>query len=55
MLSVLLLAYLLMLLSGFIDSSGESVISRLMSHILSSVVTTNILNGFCEYYSFLQP
>jgi multiple antibiotic resistance protein len=59
MLSVLLLAYVLMLLSGFIvrfiGSSGASVISRIMGLILSSVATTNILNGFSEYYSFLQP
>jgi multiple antibiotic resistance protein len=59
MLSVLLLAYVLMLLSGFIvrfiGSSGASVISRVMGLILSSVATTNILNGFSEYYSFLQP
>jgi multiple antibiotic resistance protein len=59
MLSVVLLAYVLMLLSGFIvrfiGSSGASVISRVMGLILSSVATTNILNGFSEYYAFLQP
>jgi multiple antibiotic resistance protein len=59
MLSVLLLAYVLMLLSGFIvrfiGSSGASVISRVMGLILSSVATTNILTGFSEYYAFLQP
>ncbi|MFT5675874.1 MAG: multiple antibiotic resistance protein [Paraglaciecola sp.] len=59
MLSVLLLAYILMLLSGFIvrfiGSSGASVISRVMGLILSSIATTNILNGFGEYYAFLQP
>lgn len=59
MLSVLLLAFILMVLSGFIvrfiGSSGASVISRIMGLILSSVATTNILTGFNEYYVFLQP
>tara|TARA_R110002167_G_scaffold33281_1_gene106942 strand:- start:129 stop:749 length:621 start_codon:yes stop_codon:yes gene_type:complete len=59
MLSVLLLAYVLMLLSGFIvrliGSSGASVISRVMGLILSAIATTNILNGFNEYYVLLKP
>lgn len=58
MLSVLLLAYILMLLSGFIvrfiGSSGASVISRVMGLILSAIATTNILNGFNEYYVLLK-
>jgi multiple antibiotic resistance protein len=59
MLSVLLLAYVLMLLSGFIvrliGSSGASVISRVMGLILSAIATTNILNGFNEYYVLFKP
>lgn len=55
MLSVLMLAYILMLLAGyinrFIGSSGASVISRIMGLILSSVATTNILTGLSEYYN----
>lgn len=57
MLSVLILAYVLMLLAGFINklvgSSGASVISRVMGLILTSVATTNILAGLSEYYKFL--
>ena len=57
MLSVLILAYLLMLLAGFINrivgSSGASVISRVMGLILSSIATTHILNGLSEYYKLL--
>ena len=57
MLSVLLLAYVLMLLAGFINklvgTSGASVISRVMGLILTSVATTNILAGLGEYYKFL--
>ncbi|SFG96311.1 MarC family protein [Neptunomonas qingdaonensis] len=57
MLSVLLFAYVLMLLAGFINklvgSSGASVISRVMGLILTSVATTNILAGLGEYYKFL--
>ena len=59
MLSVLVLAYILMLLSGYIarliGSSGASVISRVMGLILSSIAITNILTGFSEYYKFMQP
>jgi multiple antibiotic resistance protein len=58
MLSVLILVYILMLLAGFINrlvgSSGASVISRVMGLILSSIATTNILNGLSEYYKLLQ-
>jgi multiple antibiotic resistance protein len=57
MLSVLILVYLLMLLSGFIDrligKSGASVISRVMGLILSSIAITNILTGFSDYYKLL--
>jgi len=57
MLSVLILAYVLMLLSGFVDRligmSGASVISRVMGLILSSIAITNILMGFGDYYKFL--
>jgi multiple antibiotic resistance protein len=57
MLSVLILAYVLMLLSGFIDrligKSGASVISRVMGLILSSIAITNILAGFGDYYKML--
>ena len=59
MLSVLILAYVLMLLSGlitrFIGTSGASVVSRVMGLILSAVATTNILTGIGEYYKFFQP
>lgn len=57
MLSVLLLAYILMLLAGVITkvigSSGASVVSRVMGLILSSIAITNILAGFTDYYSVL--
>ena len=57
MLSVLILAYILMLLAGFINklvgSSGASVISRVMGLILSAIATTNILTGFTLYYKLL--
>jgi len=57
MLSVLVLAYLLMLLAGFITkiigSSGASVISRVMGLILSSIAVTNILAGLTDYYKLL--
>lgn len=57
MLSVLLLAYILMLLAGVITkvigSSGASVVSRVMGLILSSIAITNILAGFTDYYNFL--
>lgn len=58
-LSVLLLTYVLMLLSGFIvrfiGSSGASVISRVMGLILTAIATTNILSGFNEYNILFQP
>tara|TARA_R110002050_G_scaffold269917_2_gene412688 strand:- start:230329 stop:230949 length:621 start_codon:yes stop_codon:yes gene_type:complete len=58
MLSVLLVAYLLMLVAGgvnrLIGSSGARVISRVMGLILSSIATTNILAGLSEYYNILQ-
>ena len=54
MLSVLVLVYVLMLLSGFIGrvigTSGASVVSRVMGLILSAIATTNILNGLSEYF-----
>ena len=57
MLSVLVLVYILLLLSGFITrligNGGASVISRVMGLILSSVATTHILAGFSEYYKFI--
>tara|TARA_R110001583_G_scaffold130834_1_gene282567 strand:+ start:70097 stop:70717 length:621 start_codon:yes stop_codon:yes gene_type:complete len=57
MLSVLLIAYLLMLVAGgvnrLIGSSGARVISRVMGLILSSIATTNILAGLSEYYNLL--
>lgn len=57
MLLVLVVAYILMLLSGvitrFIGTSGASVVSRVMGLILSAVATTNILTGVSEYYKFL--
>lgn len=58
MLSVLVLVYILMLLSGFITrligSSGASVISRVMGLILSSIATTNILTGLSDYFHLAQ-
>lgn len=57
MLSVLVLVYILLLLSGFITrligNSGASVISRVMGLILSSVATTHILAGLNEYYKLI--
>jgi len=57
MLSVLVIAYIFMLLAGGINrlvgSSGASVISRVMGLILSSIATTNILTGLSEYYKLL--
>jgi len=54
MLSVVLLTYLLMLVSGwinrFVGSAGASVISRIMGLILSSVATANILSGVRDYF-----
>lgn len=51
---VLIVAYVLMLMAGFITkiigSSGASVISRVMGLILSAVATTNILTGLSDYY-----
>ncbi|RLT96770.1 MarC family protein [Ketobacter sp.] len=58
MLSVILLAYVLMLMAGWINkligSSGASVVSRIMGLLLSSVATTNILTGLSEYYDLLK-
>ncbi|WP_158969295.1 MarC family protein [Paraglaciecola sp. L3A3] len=58
MLGVLLLAYILMLMSGlisrFIGNSGASVISRVMGLILSAIATTNILTGLTDYFKFMQ-
>lgn len=59
MLSVLVLVYILMMLSGFISriigSGGASVISRVMGMILASIATTNILMGLSDYYKLLEP
>ncbi|MEE2730657.1 MAG: MarC family protein [Pseudomonadota bacterium] len=58
MLLVILLAYVLMLMAGWINkligSSGASVVSRIMGLLLSSVATTNILTGLSEYYDLLK-
>lgn len=55
MLSVLLVTYILMLLAGvitkIIGNSGASVVSRVMGLILSSIATTNILEGLTDYYN----
>lgn len=55
MLSVLLVTYVLMLLAGgitkIIGNSGASVVSRVMGLILSSIATTNILEGLTDYYN----
>lgn len=58
MLSVLLLAYLLMLLGGgitrVIGSSGASVVSRVMGLILSAIAANHILGGILDYYRITQ-
>ncbi len=55
MLFVLLVVYILMLGSGFIDriigKSGASVVSRVMGLILSSVAVANTLTGLKTYFS----
>ncbi len=52
--AVLLVAYILMLLSGriikLIGSSGAGVISRVMGLILAAVATTNTLAGIKLYF-----
>ena len=54
MLSVLLLVYILMLGSNYINkvigSSGASVVSRVMGLILAAVATTNTLEGLKLYF-----
>ncbi len=54
MLSVLLVAYILMLLASrinrLIGSSGASVVSRVMGLILASVATANTLAGIKVYF-----
>lgn len=54
MILVLLVTYILMLASGFIDrligTSGASVISRVMGLILSAVAATNLLEGIKSYF-----
>lgn len=54
LLSVLLMAYCLMLASGFINRmigrSGASVISRVMGLILASVAMANLLAGVKDYF-----
>ena len=58
MLSVILLAYVLMLLAGWINkvigNSGASVVSRIMGLILSAIATTNILTGLIDYFHIVQ-
>ncbi|QPJ64329.1 MAG: MarC family protein [Candidatus Nitrohelix vancouverensis] len=55
MLLVLLIAYILMLASNWINrligSSGASVVSRVMGLILAAVATTNTLAGIKEYFN----
>lgn len=55
MFSVLLIVYLLMLCSGFINrligGSGASVVSRVMGLILSSVAVANTLSGLKVYFN----
>lgn len=54
MLSVLVVTYILMLLSGHIHrvlgTSGASVVSRVMGLILASVATSNALAGITSYF-----
>jgi len=54
MLSVLLIVYILMRASAFINrligSSGASVISRVMGLILAALATTNALSGIKVYF-----
>jgi multiple antibiotic resistance protein len=54
MLLVLLIVYILMLGSNFINriigSSGASVVSRVMGLILAAVATTNTLSGVKSYF-----
>lgn len=54
MFAVLIVAYIMMLLAGWINKiigmSGASVVSRVMGLILTSVATTNILVGFQTYF-----
>lgn len=54
MLTVLVVAYLLMLLAGqinrLIGTSGASVVSRIMGLILASVATSNTLAGIRVYF-----
>lgn len=55
MLLVLVVVYLLMLISGFINrligSSGASVVSRVMGLVLSSVAVANTLSGLKIYFN----
>ncbi len=54
LLAVLVIAYLLMLVSGWINDrigkSGASVISRVMGLILASVAMANLLSGVKSYF-----
>ena len=58
MLSVLLIVYVLMLGSAWINrligDSGASVVSRVMGLILASVATNNTLAGITEYFGLLK-
>lgn len=55
--SVLLIAYILMLLSGAINRvigrSGASVVSRIMGLILASVAMANLLAGVKDYFGII--
>lgn len=55
MLVVLLIVYLLMLASGFVNrmigSAGASVISRVMGLILAAAATSNTLSGIKTYFA----
>ncbi|UTW47942.1 MarC family protein [Bacterioplanoides sp. SCSIO 12839] len=55
LLSVLIVTYLLMLMSGKINKviglSGASVVSRIMGVILAAVAITNVLEGITSYFN----
>ena len=54
LISVLIVTYLLMLMSGKINKviglSGASVVSRIMGVILAAVAITNVLEGITSYF-----
>lgn len=55
LISVLIVTYLLMLMSGKINKviglSGASVVSRIMGVILAAVAITNVLEGITSYFN----